>query len=91
MKLYVNTATTDDDSVLGIWDFVVTEEGIIVSNDKCSSTFKWHCIESIEKDAHNLYLFTDKIKALILPLSQINEKIEFTINKNVISAFTINS
>ncbi len=39
-------------------------------------------VQSVKKDKHNLYLFTDKLKALILLSSQINNEIESLITKN---------
>lgn len=83
MRLYVSAATDQEGSVLGKWNFEISNSSITESNDTCSSNFKWICIKSVEKDKHNLYLFTDKLKALILPLEQICSEIEDEINKNV--------
>lgn len=84
-RLYVSAATDDKGSVLGKWEFEISDSGVTESNSLCSSTFTWQSIQSIEKDKHNLYLFTDRVKALILPLAQINEQIESAVNKNVTS------
>jgi hypothetical protein len=83
MRLYISAATDEKGSVLGQWEFEISDSGITESNSTCSSTFTWQGILSIEKDKHNLYLFTDTLKALILPLSQINEEIELVLNKKV--------
>ena len=88
MRLYVSAATDEKGSVLGVWEFEISDSGVTESNDLCSSYFTWQSIQSVEKDQHNLYLFTDSLKALILPLSQINEEIEFAVNKNVTSQST---
>ena len=85
MRLYVSAAANENGSVLGQWEFEISDSGISESNALCSSTFTWQSIQAVEKDKHNLYLFTDKLKALILPLTQINEEIESLINKNVTS------
>ena len=69
-KLIIRTAATDDGTVLGKWNVSVSEDEITESNDKCSSSYKWIAIESVEKDHINLYVFTDKVKALIFPLDR---------------------
>ncbi|WP_413665571.1 YcxB family protein [Microbulbifer sp. CNSA002] len=84
MYLYISVAIDEKGSVLGEWEFEISDSGITESNSLCSSTFTWQCIQSAEKDKYNLYLFTDRLKALILPLSQINEEIEAEIYKNVV-------
>lgn len=81
MRLYVAAATDEKGSVLGQWELEISDSGITESNHLCTSTYTWQCIQSVEKDKHSLYLFTDKSKALILPLCQINEEIESSINK----------
>lgn len=88
MRLYISAAADENGSVLGVWEFEVSDSGIYESNSLCSSNFTWQSIQSVEKDQHNLYLFTDKLKALILPLNQITEEIETEINKNVTSQST---
>lgn len=85
MRLYISEAADEKGSVLGKWEFEISDSGITESNSLCSSTFSWQSIQSVEKDKHNLYLFTDRVKALILPFRQINEEIESAINKNVTS------
>lgn len=82
MRLYTSATMDEKGSTLGKWDFEISDSGITESNGLCSSSFAWESILSVEKDKHNLYLFTDKTKALILPLSQINDEIESAINKN---------
>lgn len=88
MRLYVSAATDENGSVLGKWEFEISNSGVTESNSLCSSSFTWQSIQSVEKDQYNLYLFTDRLKALILPLSQINEEIELAVNKNVTSQST---
>ncbi|WP_444893100.1 YcxB family protein [Microbulbifer sp. TRSA001] len=83
MRLYISAAADENGSVLGLWEFEISDSGICESNSLCSSSFTWQSIQSVEKDQHNLYLFTDKLKALILPLNQITEEIESEIHKNV--------
>ncbi len=83
IRLYVSAATDEKGCVLGQWEFEISDAGITESNSLCSSTFTWRSIQFVEKDKHNLYLFTDRLKALILPLSQINQEIESVVNKNV--------
>lgn len=88
MRLYISAATDEKGSVLGVWEFEISDSGVTESNELCSSNFTWQSIQSVEKDQHNLYLFTDRLKALILPLSQINEEIESAVNKNVTNQST---
>lgn len=88
MRLYIAAAADEKGSVLGAWEFEISESGISESNSLCSSNFTWQSIQSVEKDQYNLYLFTDRLKALILPLDQINEEIESEVNKNVTSQST---
>ncbi len=84
-RLYISFASDEKGTVLGKWELEISDSGITESNGICSSTFSWSGIQSVEKDKHNLYLFTDRLKALVLPLSQINEEIESAVNKNVTS------
>lgn len=82
IRLYMSATLDEKGSVLGKWEFEISNTGITESNGLCSSSFAWESILSVQKDKHNLYLFTDRTKALILPLSQINDDIELAINKN---------
>lgn len=81
-RLYISAATEEKGGVLGEWEIEISGSGISESNGSCFSTYTWQSIQSIEKDKHNLYLFTDRVKALILPLDQINEDIELEVRKN---------
>ena len=85
IRLYVSHAADERGSVLGEWLFELTESGIKESNEMCSSSFSWQSIQSVETDKFNMYLFTDKLKALILPRAQITEEIKSVIEKSVIN------
>ena len=85
-RILIKSAATDDGTVLGQWKVSISESEITESNDKCSASYRWIAIESVEKDGKNLYVFTDKVIALIFPLDQINDDIEAEIRKNVTSA-----
>jgi hypothetical protein len=83
MRLFVSHAADENGSVLGEWEFELTDKGITESNAMCSSTFSWQAIQALESDKYNVYLFTDNYKALILPKSQLSEEIESIIRENV--------
>lgn len=68
-------------TMIGKWHIELSESSITESNDLCSSMFTWQSIQSVEKDECNLYLFTDKTKAIILPLRCLNTDIENEIKK----------
>lgn len=60
-------------TIIGGWRFVANEDGPIEENDFCNSFFHWCCFRSAEEDRHSLYLFTDPLKAVIIPKSQADE------------------
>lgn len=88
LKLFVSAVVDDEGTVLGKWQIHISEEGITEVSDLCSSSYSWKSIQAVEKDKYNLYLFTDKFKALILPLNQITQEIEAVITKKATSAST---
>ncbi len=83
IRLFISAGVDEQGSVLGLWEIEITEYGISESNSLFSSTFAWEGIKSVEKDKHSLYLFSDAVKAIILPLEQISEEIESEITKNI--------
>ncbi len=79
---YVSTIRKKDGTIIGNWEIELSEEGIVESNDMSMSNYKWQCIE-VKKDVNHLFLYIDSLKAIILPLNQINSDVESYINKNV--------
>lgn len=65
----------EDGTVLGNWRFTANDDGLKEENERCSSFFHWGCFKSVEEDAYGLYLFTDRLKAVIVPKSQVEEHI----------------
>ena len=50
--------------------------GVEVSSSHSQARFDWCCIETVERDQLNLYLYLDSLKALILPRDQLDDACE---------------
>ncbi len=50
--------------------------GVTATGDHSQARFDWCCIETVERDKLNVYLYLDSLKALILPRDQLDDACE---------------
>ena len=75
--LRVNKIMKDENNALSkTLQYEFEEEGIRVSVEEESVEFKWENVFQMKKTKDCIYLFTNRIHAYILPLSQVGEQYE---------------
>ena len=70
----------EDGIMLGDKTIEISEEGIRETQTLTQSFYSWTCVESVEENKGDLYLFLDNTLALIIPktaFSSVKEKEEF--------------
>jgi len=70
---FVDNAVSESGTVLGKIKYLLDENGISEVGKDYESTFAWSSIHTVESDGGCLYLFTDYVKAIILPVSHLTD------------------
>ncbi|MFQ3249278.1 MAG: hypothetical protein ACI9O6_001082 [Glaciecola sp.] len=80
IKLQRQMQPKEDGIMLGDKTIEISEEGIRETQTLTQSFYSWTCVESVEENKGDLYLFLDNTLALIIPktaFSSVKEKEEF--------------
>jgi hypothetical protein len=72
LRLYLREHLEHAAATLGSAVLHFDDHGIRVSSAHSEARLDWCCIEALERDRINLYLYLDSMKALILPLDQLD-------------------
>lgn len=70
---FVEHAVSDKGTVLGNIKFVLDANGITEIGEGYTSNFAWSSIQTVNKEKDCLFIFTDMIKAIILPTRELSE------------------
>lgn len=70
---FVDHAVSDTGTVLGKIKFKLDVNGITEIGKGYKSTFAWSSIQIVKKENDCLFLFTDLIKAVILPIRDLSD------------------
>ncbi|MEZ8059774.1 YcxB family protein [Vibrio splendidus] len=62
--------------IIGDKNIELTEEGIHEVNPFGSCFYKWEAVESVEDNCGDVYIFVDKLAALIIPSDSFESQIE---------------
>ena len=70
---FVEHAVSDAGTILGRIKFELNANGISEIGEGYTSTHAWSSIQAVKKENDCLFLFTDMIKAIILPTRDLSE------------------
>jgi hypothetical protein len=57
----------ENGTVLGIKKIDISEQGIQESSENSTTMFKWNSIKEVTSDDQAIYIFVDKVAAIIIP------------------------
>lgn len=74
-----------DRTVIGSFHFIANELGLEEKSECCTSFFSWKAFESAEEDERSLYLLTGRMKAVIVPKSQVSDEVIALLKEKIIN------
>lgn len=84
---FIEYAVSETGTVLGKIKFVIDTDGVTEIGEGYKSSFAWPSIQVVKKENDCLFLFTDMIKAVIIPIRDLSEtqaaELSEILNKNV--------
>jgi hypothetical protein len=63
----------ENGTVLGSKKIEILEQGIQESSENSTTIFKWQSIKEVTSDEHAIYIFVDKVAAIIIPKRYITD------------------
>ncbi|SEI11030.1 YcxB-like protein [Rheinheimera pacifica] len=75
-KLRQSSVPNDNGLMLGEKTIEFSPDGIVEINPLGRCFYKWECVEAIEENNGDLYIFLDKLLALIIPSASFSSEME---------------